>query len=135
MPLLGDSDGIGAGTSVEGITTDQRGMIRGDVVDIGADQVVLQVESASATVDTTVAGLTLPGAVSLANQYADSVIVFDPEVFGSPEQTITLTSTLDLTNTAGPRRSSAGPPGSPSAAAMPSRYSTSPRGSPPRSRA
>ena len=49
------------------ITTDQRGLIRGSMVDIGAVQVSLVVESTAGTVDTAPPALTLPGAVSLAD--------------------------------------------------------------------
>ena len=70
------------------------------MVDIGAFQSSLVVESPAGTVDTTAAGLTLPGAVSLADQFAGSAITFDPTVFAS-DQTITLTGApLELTNTA-----------------------------------
>ena len=71
-------------TPSRGVTTDQRGLIRGATVDIGAFQTSLVVESTSASVVTTAAGLTLPGAVSLANQFAGSAISFDPAVFASP---------------------------------------------------
>ena len=101
MALLPGSPAIGTGTAVSGITTDQRGEIRGSVVDIGAVQVSLVVESAAGTVVTAPASsLSLPGAVSLADQFADSEITFGPTVFGT--ETITLASgTLDLTNTVG----------------------------------
>ena len=89
--LLSGSPAIGAGTTVSGVTTDQRGLIRGGTVDIGAFQTSLVVESTSASLVTTAAGLTLPGAVSLANQFAGSAITFDPAVFAT-RQTITLTS-------------------------------------------
>src|SRR5262249_24191269 len=98
MALLPDSPAIGAGIAIAGITTDQRGVPRGSFVDIGALQSTLLVESAAGSVDTTLASLTLTGAVALANQNAGSTIRFDPAVFTSP-QTITLTSPLDLTNT------------------------------------
>ena len=60
------------------------------------------VESAAGSVDHRPRrSLTLPGAVSLADQFAGSEITFDPHVFATP-QTITLASgTLDLTNTVG----------------------------------
>ena len=98
MALLAGSAAIGMGTAVSGVTTDQRGLTRGSVVDIGAFQSSLVVESSSGTVVTTTAGLTLPGAVSLANQFAGSAITFDPKVFATL-QTITLTAQLELSNT------------------------------------
>ena len=58
IPLLPDSLAIGAGTTVSGLTTDQRGLIRGNTVDIGAFQTSLVVESPSAAVVTTATGLT-----------------------------------------------------------------------------
>ena len=99
MALLPGSPAIGKGVAVSGVTTDQRGLIRGTTVDIGAFQTSLVVESTSATVVTTAAGLTLPGAVGLANQFAGSAISFDPAVFAT-EKTITLTgSQLELSDT------------------------------------
>ena len=83
IPLLPGSPAIGAGTSVPGLTTDQRSLIRGNIVDIGAFQVSLVVESSSATVVTNPAGLTLSGAVSLADEYAGTAISFDPTVFNT----------------------------------------------------
>ncbi len=101
MALMPGSPAIGTGSIVSGITTDQRGEIRGSVVDIGAVQVSLVVESTAGTVSEVPSSLTLPGAVSLADTYSDSEITFGPNVFGTP-QTITLASgTLDLTNTVG----------------------------------
>ena len=108
MALLPGSPAIGKGITADypgtstPITTDQRGAPRGSVVDIGAVQASLVVESTSGSVVTTpLADLTLPGAVSLANQFADSAITFDPTVFASA-QTITLTSgQLELSNTSG----------------------------------
>ncbi len=69
------------------------------MVDIGAFQTSLVVESKSGSVDTTAPGLTLPGAVSLADQFAGSAINFDPTVF-TQLQTITLAAQLELNNTA-----------------------------------
>ena len=109
MALLPGSPAIGAGSAVSGVTTDQRGLIRGSPVDIGAFQTILVVESTSASVVTTAAGLTLPGAVTLANQFAGSAISFDPAVFAT-QQTITLTAQLVLSDTACPPRSPARPP-------------------------
>ena len=48
MPPLPGSPAIGAGTAVSGVTTDQRGAVRGFTIDIGADQVSTVVESGSA---------------------------------------------------------------------------------------
>ena len=99
MALLPGSPAIGAGIVGAGITTDQRGVPRGSVVDIGAFQASLVVESTSGSVDTTMANLTLPGAVVLANQFPGSTITFDPAVFAT-QKTITLTAQLELFDTA-----------------------------------
>ena len=93
VALLPGSPAIAAGTPVAGLTADQRGLIRGNVVDIGAFQSSLEVESPAGTVVTTAAGLTLPGAVGLADQYAGAAISFDPAAFASP-QTIMLSGAL-----------------------------------------
>jgi hypothetical protein len=101
IPLLPGSPAIGAGTTVNDVTTDQRGLIRGGTVDIGAFQTSLVVESTAGSVNATAAGLTLPGAVSLADQFAGSAITFDPAVFAAPQKTITLAGTqLALSDTA-----------------------------------
>ncbi len=94
------SPAIASGVAVSGVTTDERGASRGSVVDIGAFQVNrLVVESSSGAVSTAAATLTLTGAISLADQYAGTVITFDPTVFGTA-QTITLQGTdLELSNT------------------------------------
>ena len=99
MAPKSSSPAIATGVAVSGVTTDERGVSRGSVVDIGAFQVNrLVVESNSGAVSTTAAGLTLPGAISLADQYAGTVITFDPAVFGTA-QTITLQGTvLELSN-------------------------------------
>ena len=103
MALLTGSPAIGAGSnSITGLTiptTDERGLIRGTTVDIGAFQTSLVVESTAGSVVTTAAGLTLPGAVSLADQFAGATISFDPTVFAT-QQTITLTAQLELSDTA-----------------------------------
>ena len=101
MALLPGSPAIGQGTAVAGVTTDQRGLIRGSLVDIGAFQTSLVVESTLGTVVTSpIADLTLPGAVSLSDEFAGSTITFDPAVFTS-NQTITLIGTqVELSNTA-----------------------------------
>jgi hypothetical protein len=99
MALLPGSPAIGVGAAM-GQTTDQRGLIRGNVVDIGAFQSSLEVESPAGSSNTTAAGLTLPGAVSLADQFADEAISFDPAAFSAPT-TITLAGApLELSNTA-----------------------------------
>ncbi len=100
MALLPGSPAVGKGTVVSGITADQRGMPIGPVPDVGAVQVSLVVESAAGTIDTSPTTMTLPGAVSLANQYSDAQITFDPSVF-TPGTTIPLAGALDLTNTTG----------------------------------
>ena len=98
MALLAGSPAIGKGTAVNGVTTDQRGLIRGKIVDIGAFQTTLVVESTGGGVDTTPAQLTLAGAVSLANQFTGPVVVsFDPAVF-TGGQTIALAAPLVLNN-------------------------------------
>jgi hypothetical protein len=96
MALLPSSRAIGKGTVVNGITTDERGMIRGALVDIGAYQYSLFVESADGSVNTSPAQLTLPGAVSLTNAFGGtSGVTFNPAVFPGG-QTINLTSTLEI---------------------------------------
>ena len=96
IPLLPGSPAIGHGIAVSGITTDQRGLILGPVVDIGDFQTSLVVESSAGTINTTAAGMTLPGAVSLADQFAGTAITFN---FSTP-QTITLSGApLELSNT------------------------------------
>ncbi len=105
MALLPGSPAIGNGivTDYPGtstpISTDERGIPRGSLVDIGAVQASLVVESTTGSVDTSTAGLTLPGAVLLANQFPYSVISFDPVVFAGPK-TITLTAQLEFLDTA-----------------------------------
>ncbi len=104
MALLPGSPAIGNGVAADypgtntPITTDQRGAPRGSVVDIGAFQATLVVESTSGSVDTSATGLTLPGAVVLAKQFAGSAISFDPAIFSTP-QTITLGAVLELSAT------------------------------------
>jgi predicted outer membrane repeat protein len=96
VPLLPGSPGIGAGARVSGITTDQRGLILPSPSsavspDIGAFQSQLVVESASGSIATGSATLTLPGAVSLADNYSVSSIGFDAQATFANAQTITLT--------------------------------------------
>ncbi len=91
LPLMAGSPAIGAGTSVAGVTTDQRGLILGTSVDIGAFQSSLIVTSTSGAVDSTpqAASLTLPDAVNLSDQFAIDSISFSSTAFAAP-QTITL---------------------------------------------
>ena len=99
MALLPGSAAIGAGLGRSNINTDQRGAPRATSgpVDIGAVQVSLVVESGAGTVDTSLPSLTLPGAVSLADTYADSLITFAFQ----GNTTTTLAATLHLSNTTG----------------------------------
>src|SRR5262249_51206603 len=98
MALPAGSPAIGKGAVISGLTTDQRGAPVGSVVDIGAFQTSLVVKSTSGSVVTTAAGMTLPGAVSVANQFPGMAITFDPTVFVTPA-TITLGGTsLVLSN-------------------------------------
>ena len=80
--------------------TDQRGQPRGNAVDIGAFQASLVVESTSASVNTDVLSMTLPGAVSLANEFAGTEISFDPIVFARRQVIVLGGSQLELSNTA-----------------------------------
>ena len=106
MPLLPGSPASGAGASGAGIpTTDQRGQIRGNSVDVGA----FQGEGTTLVVDTTTDGtgsgfgqLSLRQAINLVNaEPTADTIDFSPTVFQTP-QTITLAGTeLLLTNTSG----------------------------------
>jgi hypothetical protein len=71
-------------------------MPRGSVVDIGAYQYSLVVESTAGPVDIAPSQLTLAGAVSLADAFAGPVgITFDPAVF-SGAQTITPTGEIEI---------------------------------------
>ena len=85
---------------MSGVTTDQRGLSRGSIVDIGAFQTSLLVESTAGPVNTAPAQLTLAGAVSLGDAFAGPIAIsFDPKVFVG-RQTITLTAgQLELRNT------------------------------------
>ncbi len=80
IPLLPGSPAIGSGAILHGVTTDQRGLIRGTTVDIGAFQTSVVVESNGNSAVTTASGMTLPGAISLANTYADTQITFASSV-------------------------------------------------------
>ena len=105
IPLLPGSQAIGAGSGSRvpvGVTTDQRGLLLGNVVDLGAFQTSVVVEWVSGILHATptAATLTLADAVGLSHQYSGLAITFDPAVFSSPT-TITLTgSQLLLSNTA-----------------------------------
>ena len=105
MALLPGSPAISNGIVIDypgtstPISIDERGMPRGSLVDIGAVQCSLVVESPAGSVDTSTAGLTLPGAVLLANQFAGSAITFDPAFFGT-HKSITLSAQLELSNAA-----------------------------------
>jgi Right handed beta helix region len=92
VALLNGSPAIGKGSVAPGVTTDQRGLARSPVaVDIGAFQTSLVVESTDGSVNKTPAQLTLPGALSLANDFGGPIVIsFDPAVF-TGGQTITLT--------------------------------------------
>ncbi len=101
IPILPGSPAIGKGSSVAGATTDQRGLIRGTTVDIGAFQTSLVVESTLGSALESASVLTLPGAVSLADAYPGPIAIsFDPVVFAST-QTISGVGTLTLDNTGG----------------------------------
>ncbi len=97
MPPLPASPAIGMGTTGPGVPTmDQRGFARGASVDIGAFQTQ---GAASMEVNVTTDGpgsglgqLDLRQAINLANaQPGDNTVSFDPSVFGTTPQTITLT--------------------------------------------
>jgi fibronectin-binding autotransporter adhesin len=106
MALLPGSEALGAGTSVTGVSTDQRGFkLPASDPDIGA----FQAQSSPLVVNSTADGsacppgkLDLRGAVDLANVLTgDQSITFDKNVFATA-QTITLTgSQLVLSNTSG----------------------------------
>jgi hypothetical protein len=94
MALLPGSAAIGKGIAIRSVTTDQRGLPRGTLVDIGAYQTTLLVKSTAGPVNTDPAQLTLAGAVNLANALAGPIAIgFDPKVF-TGGQTITLTGGL-----------------------------------------
>jgi hypothetical protein len=99
MALLPGSPAIGHGAAL-GQTTDQRALIRGKVVDIGAFQSSLEVESPAGVTNTTATGLTLPGAVSLADHFAGETISFDPAAFSAATTITPAGAPLELSNTA-----------------------------------
>jgi hypothetical protein len=96
MALLSGSPAIGGGTTGTGVpSTDQRGVLRGASIDIGA----FQTQGTSVVVNSTADGVgsafgqvSLRQAVNIVNaQTTGDSITFDPSVFATPE-TITLTS-------------------------------------------
>ncbi len=106
VALLPGSPAIGAGSSgvvPAELTTDQRGLPRGSLVDIGAYQTSLVVESTSGSVSVITAPinqLTLPGAVSLAEKFAGPIAISFSSVVFASMQTITLTGNqLELSKT------------------------------------
>ena len=110
MLLLNGSPAIQAGTSVSGVTTDQRGFpLDSPNPDIGAFQVQSSyslVVNAIGDAGAPPAGFDLRGAINIANIQTSSspitFITFDPAVFGTTPQTITLTGhQLELSNTTG----------------------------------
>ncbi len=104
MPLLPGSAGVGSGTTIPGVSTDQRGLPVGATPDIGSFQIQTGLV-VNTTIDGTISpsgDLTLRQAVNLANaQGGAETISFDPTVFASA-QTITLTlGQLELSDTSG----------------------------------
>ena len=90
---------------VSGFPIDQRGLIRGTLVDIGAFQTSLLVESTDGAINTTPAQLTLPGAVSLAKQFPGPIVIgFDANVFTGGQTIAVGGNLLELSNTAGTQR-------------------------------
>src|SRR5262249_35333813 len=92
---------IGKGTPVSGVTTDERGQVRGSLVDIGAFQTSLVVNSTSGSINSTPAQLSLAGAVSLGNEFGGPVAIsFDPAVFTRGQTTTLQGSPLERTGPA-----------------------------------
>ncbi len=98
MALLSGSPAIGAGAAASGApATDQRGFARVGAVDIGAFQTQ---GTASMVVNVTTDGLAsglgqldFRQAINLANvQAGNNTVSFDPSIFGTTPQTITLTA-------------------------------------------
>ena len=95
LALESGSPAIGVGTTVSGVTTDQRGFPLDSPIDIGA----FQSQTGPLAVNSTAGGYVVPlgqlglrGAVDLGNALTGShIITFAPAVFSTP-QTITLTS-------------------------------------------
>ena len=105
IPLLSGSPAIHAGTSTNAPSTDQRGLsVDSPTPDVGAFQVQssysLIVQSTSDS-GAPAGEFDLRGAIDMANILnAAETITFEPSVF-STSQTITVSSTLNLTETAG----------------------------------
>jgi hypothetical protein len=108
IALLSGSAAIGNGTAASGVTTDQRGFPSDSPKpDIGAFQTqpdLLLVNTIADGVGTLPGKLTLRQAVNLANVLlTGATITFDPTVFGSAPEMITLTAgSLVLSNAATP---------------------------------
>src|SRR5262249_5386617 len=104
MPLPPGSPAIGGGTSDGAPATDQRGQPRSGRVDIGAfqSQAPLLVNDTTDGIGSAAGRLSLRQALNLANELVTAeTISFDPAVFGTTPQTITLTvGPLKLTDTA-----------------------------------
>src|ERR1019366_1104536 len=90
MALLPGSPAIGAGASISGITTDERGFSRpAGAIDIGAFQSQSNLVVNTAADNDAAGQLTLRDAINLANALGGGTITFAPSLAG---QTITLTS-------------------------------------------
>ena len=105
IALLPGSPAIGAGTTISGITTDQRGFARpASNPDIGAFQTQGSTLVVNTTDDGTVSGpgqLTLRQAVNIDNMLSTAEPITFSSLFNTP-QTITLTGgLLELSNTSG----------------------------------
>jgi Right handed beta helix region len=106
MALLPGSMAIGAGTTVSGVTTDQRGLPLDSPPDIGAFQV--QSGPLAWQVNTTADGapgkLDLRGAVNLADILpGEHTITFSPTVFATAQTIALKPGQLELSNTGGPQ--------------------------------
>ncbi|MBX7105146.1 MAG: hypothetical protein K1X57_13780 [Gemmataceae bacterium] len=101
--LMAGSPAIDKGTNLIGLTTDQRGLARvsGGAPDIGAFEtqpLVVTTTNDVSNGDLRLADLSLREALTIANGVSGpDTITFDPVVFASP-QTITLGSTLSVTD-------------------------------------
>ncbi len=104
MPLLPGSPGVGAGTPIAGVMSDQRGVPFAATPDIGAfqSQTALVVNTITDGTSAPLGALSLRQAVSLANALnVPETITFDSTVFAKA-QTITLTQgQLELSDTGG----------------------------------
>ena len=102
MAILPGSAALGGGLTISDLPTDQRGLPRGNTIDIGAFQASgnsqpLVVNSSSDTAG--VGQLNLRQAINLANASRDDdTITFDSNVFATP-QTISLNSSLPVIST------------------------------------